>query len=494
MNETRGAPRFFQSIQVKYALTYLVLIGAVLILMNTYPVLISQDSVFRSKTTALQSQVTVIASALAEQETLTADNVGQVMEVLGPMGLTRIVVTDPAGLVLYDSAALPNEEEAPPPEAGEPAEEEPPVYRYALYREVVRALEGYDKATSRFAGDEFRSSAAGPVVYRNMIVGAVYVYEADGEQAALLLGMQSNLRGISLLICAMVLVMSVLFSKALTSRIGTLLRAIRIVREGEYNHRVTLKGRDELTQLADEFNQLTDRLQTTEEVRRRFVSDASHELKTPLASIRLLTDSILQSQHIDEALAREFVGDIGEEADRLTRITEKLLTLTRLDTAPPAHTGPVDVAAVVEKVRRMLVPLARAGEVDIRCRLEEGCVIRCTEDDLYQIAFNLMENAVKYNLPGGSVTVTLRRAEDTVELEVADTGVGIPQEDLDKVFRRFYRVDKARSRAAGGTGLGLSIVRDTVLAHGGTVSARAGEAGGSVFLVTFPAWREGEEP
>ena len=489
MNETRGAPRFFQSIQVKYALTYLVLIGAVLILMNTYPVLISQDSVFRSKTTALQSQVTVIASALAEQETLTADNVGQVMEVLGPMGLTRIVVTDPAGLVLYDSAVPPRGEGEEDPETGEP-----PTYRYALYREVVRALEGYDKAYSHFAGDEFRRSAAGPVVYRNMIVGAVYVYEADGEQAALLLGMQSNLRGISLLICAMVLVMSLLFSKALTARLGALLRAIRIVREGEYNHRVTLKGRDELTQLADEFNQLTDRLQTTEEVRRRFVSDASHELKTPLASIRLLTDSILQSQHIDEALAREFVGDIGEEADRLTRITEKLLTLTRLDTAPPAHTGPVDVAAVVEKVRRMLVPLARAGEVDIRCRLEEGCVIRCTEDDLYQIAFNLMENAVKYNLPGGRVTVTLRRAEDTVELEVADTGVGIPQEDLDKVFRRFYRVDKARSRAAGGTGLGLSIVRDTVLAHGGTVSARAGEAGGSVFLVTFPAWREGEEP
>ena len=489
MNETRGAPRPFQSIQVKYALTYIVLIGAVLILMNTYPVLISQDSVFRSKTTALQSQVTVIASALAEQETLTADNVGQVMEVLGPMGLTRIVVTDPAGLVLYDSAVPPRGEGEEDPETGEP-----PTYRYALYREVVRALEGYDKAYSHFAGDEFRSSAAGPVVYRNMIVGAVYVYEADGEQAALLLGMQSNLRGISLLICAMVLVMSLLFSKALTARLGALLRAIRIVREGEYNHRVTLKGRDELTQLATEFNQLTDRLQTTEEVRRRFVSDASHELKTPLASIRLLTDSILPRPHVDEALGREVVGDIGEEADRLTRITEKLLTLTRLDTAPPAHTGPVDVAAVVEKVRRMLVPLARAGEVDIRCRLEEGCVIRCTEDDLYQIAFNLMENAVKYNLPGGSVTVTLRRAEDTVELEVADTGVGIPQEDLDKVFRRFYRVDKARSRAAGGTGLGLSIVRDTARQHGGAVSARAGEAGGSVFLVTFPAWREGEEP
>ena len=288
--------------------------------------------------------------------------------------------------------------------------------------------------------------------------------------------------------------MSLLFSKALTSRIGALLRAIRIVREGEYNHRVSLKGNDELKQLADEFNQLTDRLQTTEEVRRRFVSDASHELKTPLASIRLLTDSILQSEHIDSDLAREFVGDIGEEADRLTRITEKLLTLTRLDTVAPTDTGPVEVKTVVEKVERMLQPLARAGEVEITCRLEEGCVIRCTEDDLYQIAFNLMENAVKYNLPGGSVTVTLRRTEEQVELEVADTGVGIPEEDLDKVFRRFYRVDKARSRAAGGTGLGLSIVSDTVHAHGGTVTARAREGGGSVFLVTFPAWREEGAP
>jgi signal transduction histidine kinase len=323
-----------------------------------------------------------------------------------------------------------------------------------------------------------------------MVIGAVYVYEEDTEQANLLRGMQANLRTISLVVCGLVLVLSLLFSRALTARIAALLRAIRTVREGEYTHRVTLRGSDELALLAEEFNQLTDRLQTTEEVRRRFVSDASHELKTPLASIRLLTDSILQSEHIDEGLAREFVGDIGEEADRLTRITEKLLTLTRLDTAVPVATGPVEVGAVIRKVERMLTPLAQAGEVEVLCWLEEGCVIRCTQDDLYQIAFNLMENAVKYNLPGGKVLVTLSRTEDRVILEVADTGVGIPAEERDKVFRRFYRVDKARSRAAGGTGLGLSIVSDTVRAHGGTVTARAREPEGSVFTVTFPVWRE----
>ena len=485
MAEKRGKIRFFQSVQVKYALSYVVLLCAVLILMNTYPVLVSQDSAFRSKATAIQGQVSVIASALAEQQTLSADSVRQVMEVLGDMGLTRVLVTDPSGLILYDST-LREEQNGKEGEDGT-------GYRYALFQETIQALRGYDKWNIRFRNGRFESGGAGPVVYRGMIIGAVYVYEVDTEQAALLMGMQSNLRSISLVICALVLVMSVLFSEALTARIGALLRAIRIVREGEYNHRVTLKGNDELVQLAEEFNQLTDRLQTTEEVRRRFVSDASHELKTPLASIRLLTDSILQSEHIDEALTREFVGDIGEEADRLTRITEKLLTLTRLDTAVQTETGPVDVGYVIRKVERMLTPLARAVEVDIRCDLEEDCLICSTQDDLYQIAFNLMENAVKYNLPGGEVLVTLRRNGNTVELEVADTGVGIPEEDLDKVFRRFYRVDKARSRAAGGTGLGLSIVNDTAKAHGGTVSVRRRQPEGSVFTVVFPAWQgEGE--
>ena len=240
------------------------------------------------------------------------------------------------------------------------------------------------------------------------------------------------------------------------------------------------------------FNELTGRLQTTEEVRRRFVSDASHELKTPLASIRLLTDSLLQADHMDGETAREFLNDIGDEADRLTRITEKLLTLTRLDTAPAAEDVPVDVGAVVERVEHMLSPLARAVEVSLELKLQPGCVVLATEDDLYQIAFNLMENAVKYNLPGGRVLVTLTADGGRVVLRVEDTGVGIPEADLPKIFDRFYRVDKARSRAAGGTGLGLSIVRDTVLQHGGAVTARRREPEGTCFEVSFAQWN-GEE-
>ena len=228
-------------------------------------------------------------------------------------------------------------------------------------------------------------------------------------------------------------------------------------------------------------------------MRRRFVSDASHELKTPLASIRLLTDSILQTGDMAPETVRDFVGDIGSEAERLQRITEHLLALTRLDAGAPVVTEPVEVAAVARRAEHMLEPLAKAVDVSLALELEEGVWVNCTGDDLYQILFNLMENGVKYNLPGGKLWVRSRAVEGQAEITVEDTGVGIPAEDVDKVFDRFYRVDKARSRAAGGTGLGLSIVRDTAKRHGGEVTAQRREPEGTRFTLTFPLCERGEE-
>ena len=475
-NPTERVP-FWRSIQVKFALTYILIVAAVLSLLNTYPLLVSRDLVITSKETSLQSQAGFIAGALAVSETLTEEGVEQAMEDLGPMTFNRIMITGPTGLVLYDTEEVGNARG-----------------HYALLWEITTALRdtGNDVFRCEYRDGAFRSWAVAPVAYRNMVIGAVYLHERDTEQASLLLGIQNNLRNISFMICAVALVMSVIVSGAITRRIAALLRAIRIVREGEYGHRVVIKGGDELSQLAGEFNELTGRLQTTEEVRRRFVSDASHELKTPLASIRLLTDSILQTGDMDPATVKDFVSDIGEEAERLTRISEKLLTLTRMDSAVAVAEVPVDVKRVVEKVEHMLTPLADEGEVTVETDLQEDCMVLATEDDLYQIAFNLMENAVKYNLPGGSVTVTLRGAGDLGTLTVEDPGVGIPEEDLGKVFDRFYRVDKARSRAAGGTGLGLSIVRDTVRQHGGAVTVRRRESEGTCFEVAFPRWY-GEE-
>ena len=477
-DEERGKPAgregqvpFFHSIQIKYALTFLLVVAVIVLVMNTYPLLMAQNMVFSSKESTLKRQALTIGSALAVSETLSAEGVEQAMALLEDLQVTRVMVTDETGRILYDSSTL----------AGRSGD-------YALMGEVAAALDGKDVFRSEYRDGAFRSQAAVPVVYRGVTLGAVYLYEYDSEQAQVLRSTQQGLGYISAVICAVALALVLVLAKALTRNISLLLGAIRRVREGEYSHRVETRGRDEMAQLATEFNQLTDRLQTTEEVRRRFVSDASHELKTPLASIRLLTDSILQNPQVDGGTVREFVADIGEEADRLTRISERLLTLTRLDADQERPRERVELGAVVEGVAHMLRPLAQAMGVEMACAVEPGCLLMATQDDLYQVAFNLMENAVKYNLPGGRVDVKVCRQEGQVCLMVEDTGVGIPQEERPKIFERFYRVDKARSRAAGGTGLGLAIARETARLHGGDITVQAGAGGrGSRFEVRFPA-------
>ena len=471
---------FFFSLQLKYAMSYLAILAVVLMLLNTYPVLASQELQFTSKRDALKNQTAVMASALMELEVPAADQVARVMTKLDNRDLDRILVTDSSGLVLYDSL-----------EQVEDGEERP--CRYALLQEVVSALRGNDVFWTSFENGRFVSVASAPIIYRGVTTGAICVYEVDAAQGALLVSLQQNLRTISIIIALTALLLSALFSRVMTGRISALLKAIRIVGEGEYGHRLNPAGRDELAHLAEEFNQLTDRLQTTEEVRRRFVADASHELKTPLAAIRLLTDSIEQNPQMDQDTVRDFVGDIGEEAQRLTRITEHLLLLTRLDSQREVEAHPVEVNQVIQRAVSMLTPVADSAGVTLKTDLRPGIVILCTEDEYYQVCFNLIENAIKYNRPEGQVVISTVRDSDQMVMEVADTGLGIPEEDMPKVFNRFYRVDKARSRAAGGTGVGLSIVRDTVRRHGGWVSVRRRHPEGSVFAVGFPLYEAPEK-
>lgn len=441
---------------------------------NIYPVYTSQELAFKSKQNTMQSQAAVIASTLSGLETLNSENVGKVLELLDIGNLTRTAITNQSALILYDTEST---------EASQP--------RYAIFPELIKALDGYDVFNSVFADSAFHSSVTVPVMHHNSIIGCVYIYEYDGDQGALLVGVQMTFRNISLVVGALVLVICVILSRGLTSRISRILAAMRIVREGEYSHRMDISGSDELAELGREFNRLTDRLETTEEMRRRFVSDASHELKTPLASIRLLTDSILQTQEMDPATTREFVADIGAEAERLSRMSEKLLSLTRLS-GVKLETVPVRLSQVIETAAHMLRPLAGSAQIEIELDLDEDAVTLADPDDMHQIIFNLVENAIKYNHPGGKVRVRLFSYGKLVEIMVEDNGIGIPEEDLPRIFERFYRVEKARSRETGGSGIGLSIVADTVARYNGTVSAERSSIGGMCFCVKLPAYMEGK--
>ncbi len=462
--------------QLKISASYLSILLVVMVLMNTYPLLVSEDLVFQSKCSSLLSSAAVLNAAVSGLDELTEENVGQVLSNVDVAGISRAIVSDPFGKVLYDTR-----------EVGSA------VGRYVFYNELVEALRGNSEAYSVYKEGAFHSYAAQPVLYRNQIIGGVYVYEYDTQQASLLENLSSTLLSISIGIAALVVMLSAVFARQLTRRLNNLQAAIRGVREGAYNQRAVLSGHDEYTQIAGEFNDLVDRLQETESARRQFVSDASHELKTPLAAIRLLTDSILQNENMDNATAREFVSDIGNEAERLSRITEDLLRLTRLDSGVAEPPRLVEAAPVLERVARMLRPVAEEKGVELLIVSITGAVVLATEGELHQILYNLAENAIKYNRPGGYVRVTAEPGEEATIITVEDNGIGIPAGELPNVFKRFYRVDKARSRAAGGTGLGLSIVSDTVSRRGGAIRAEDVEGGGTRFIVTLPSMERGEE-
>ena len=289
------------SLQVKFGLSYVAIIIAVLVLMNTYPLTASEDLVFRSKESTLKNSVSVMTTALMGQETLTEENVATALTVTEETGISRVLVTDEAGRILYDSRETDNAQG-----------------RYAFYTEIVQALHGNDVFFAAYEGGAFHSRCASPVVYRSQTIGAVYAYEYDTEQATLLHNLQSTLLRFSAAILAFVVALSFILSRILTRRFGVLAEAIRQMREGDYDRRASVGGHDEIAEIAGEFNSLADRLQTTEEVRRRFVADASHELKTPLAGIRLLSDSILQTEDMDKETVREFVGDIEQESEQET--------------------------------------------------------------------------------------------------------------------------------------------------------------------------------
>ena len=453
----------------------MVITFVVLLILNLFCSEISKELFNKSKETSMIEKCQLASDEIATLEVLNPTTVSGIVSQMESLKVSRMIVTDQSGIALYDSLKQ-------------------TVGNYVLFPEILQALgknelglDGNNVFSWNYHSGSMESRAATPITYYGSIIGCVYITELDDAQGALIQSLQITVLRITLVLEIIVVLFSIAFSSTFSRRLKRIMASMRIIQDGDYSHKVNMGGNDELTILGAEFNDLTERLYNSEQKRRRFVSDASHELKTPLASIKLLTDSILQND-MDPETIREFVMDIGNEAERLNRMTAKLLSLTKVDGQAPAESEIIYMAPTVRRVCRMLSPLARQAGVTIVLHLEDDCPVLILEDDLYQVVFNLMENGIKYNQSGGTLTVTLRRDGDNAILSVRDTGVGIPEEALEHVFERFFRVDKARSRASGGSGLGLAIVRAIIQRSRGNVHIESEVGKGTVFTVTFPAF------
>ncbi len=454
-------------------MTYVVITFFVLVFLNIYCSEISQRLFYQNKQSAMVEKAQMTAKEIEKQELLNTANVAAAVNSLGSLNVTRMIVTDTTGRIIYDSTSLRQGAEA---------------RSYALLPQILHALEGNDIFTWKYADGTMQSQVATPIVSGNTVSGCVYMMEYDQEQGKLIQSLQSNIFTITLILEIGLLLFAIAYASRYSRRLREIMHSMRIIQNGDFTHKVSIKGHDELSVLGQEFNYLTDRLQTSENKRRQFVSDASHELKTPLASIKLLSDSVLQND-MDMATVREFVSDIGDEAERLNRMTLKLLELTRgQNPSEEVDSQIIYMAPTIQRVVKMLRSIAAENNITIQTDLSDDGPILVHGDDLYQIAFNLAENGIKYNTPGGKLTIHLVRQTDSMVLQITDTGVGIPPEAISHVFERFYRVDKARSRQSGGSGLGLAIVRSLVERNSGEITLQSAVGEGTTFTVEFPCF------
>ena len=265
------------------------------------------------------------------------------------------------------------------------------------------------------------------------------------------------------------------------------LRTVEDVALGHTDKRVSVKGCTELREFAKNFNTIMDKASDLDQNRQEFVSNVSHELKTPLTSIKVLADSLNMQEDAPIELYREFMQDITSEIDRESKIIEDLLSLVKMDKSADAmNITSVNINELLEIILKRLKPIAQKKNVEILFESFRPVVAEIDEVKFTQVISNLVENAIKYNMFDGWVHVSLNADYQYFYVRIEDSGIGIPKESQDKVFDRFYRVDKARSRETGGTGLGLAIVQKIILMHHGTIKLHSEEGTGTTFTVRIP--------
>jgi heavy metal sensor kinase len=279
-----------------------------------------------------------------------------------------------------------------------------------------------------------------------------------------------------------------LLARTALAPIDRLRRSTRQITADRLDRRLPVSSpRDELGRLAATINEMIARLERSFAEVRRFTADASHELRTPLAAIRTEVEVALAGPAVTPEQER-LLGSVLEECARLTRLTEQLLALAREDArCGAAVREPVDVAAVVAAVADNLLPLAEAKGITLQVKAAGHPEVAGDAAQLRQVFYNLLDNAIKYTPAGGKVEARVEATPPGALVTVRDTGIGIPREHLPHVFERFYRADRARSRAEGGTGLGLSIARSIVAAHGGDVVLASAPGEGTTCTVVLPA-------
>ena len=384
----------------------------------------------------------------------------------------RILLIDKEGKIQYDTLSLLEGTRTQAPEA-----------IAVLTGQEVRAFGVHALADSA----DYAALCAAPMVSVEGPIGAVLLSTPVDELRQAILAVEAQLMTVFIAVAAAALIAAFVFAISLTAPIKAMTSAIRRMGKGDLTARVKVHASGELKELADSYNAMAEKIENFDQSRSQFVQNASHELKTPLATMKLLLENLIYQPDMPSELRAEFMQDMNHEIDRLSGIITDLLTLTKMDSEETAiKHEKFDFTELCIGAVHALQPAAEKNRLTLTMDVAKDVTLQGDESKLGQVIYNLIDNAIKYTPEGGSVHVTMKADGRNAVFAVKDTGVGIPEEDAKHIFDRFYRVDKARSRETGGTGLGLSIVRQMVQLHRGEIKVDSTPGKGSTFTVTLP--------
>lgn len=387
--------------------------------------------------------------------------------------MVRGILTDMDNTVIYDTSKNENL-------AGE-----------ELVNEVLeKAISGENSHSLKKAEDGNKVlSVAVPINVDDEQTGVVYLTANTGKLEDIISSTHIGMIMFSLIILVLTGFLSIGISVIFTSPIEGFIEVAKEISKGNFKKRIEVKGEGEIAQLSESMNYMCAELEHLDERRRKFVSDASHELKTPMATIKLLCDSIVSTENPDIEMVKEFLNDLSDEIDRLTRLIDSLLTLTKLDSAEAEiKLVLVDFGILLKKIEKKLSAFATKRNIVLYTEIltDDMQPVLVDEDKIWEAVYNVIDNAIKYSKIGTAVKVTAQIDEEKLIVSVSDSGEGIPDEYKERVFERFYRLDDSRARDTGGTGLGLAIVKETVEMHNGSVRVVDNENGGSTFIIELP--------
>ena len=352
--------------------------------------------------------------------------------------------------------------------------------------ETIKAMSGEN--VRNYSSEDGMLEMAVPITNEDKsdVLGVILFYSSISDIQKTCDAIGSFYNGLTTALVVICILLSLIIANLFTRPLKRIADSIDRMGEGHFEV-IHLRGFSEIKTISDSFNKMLGKMQKVENSRQEFVSNVSHELKTPLTSMKVLADSLNMQDNVPNEVYKEFMQDIVVEIDRENQIINDLLSLVKMDkSVADLNVTNVNVNEMLEMILKRLRPIAAKRNIELVFESFRAVTAECDEVKLNLAFTNLVENGIKYNVAGGWVKVSLDADHKFFYVKVTDSGIGIPAEYQDQIFERFYRVDKARSRETGGTGLGLAITKNVILMHEGAIKVLSEEDKGSTFVVRIP--------